>query len=44
MSDDSDGDGEISCVVWGQFEGTGRGDFVDVLAWVKGGNWSKVLP
>jgi len=44
MSDDSDGDGEMSCSVWDQFGGTGRRVFVDVLAWVKGGNWSKVLP
>lgn len=44
MSDDSDGDGEMSCGAWGQFGGTERRIFVDVLAWVRGGNWSKVLP
>jgi hypothetical protein len=39
MSDDSDGDGEMSC--GGQFTEDRRiKKLSDVLAWVKGGNWS----
>lgn len=42
MSEDSDGDGEMSC--GGQFNRGTKRNCLDVLACERGGNWSIVLP
>ena len=45
MSDDSDGDGEMSCVCGVSLREREEEKFWDVLAWVqRGGNRSIVLP
>jgi hypothetical protein len=43
MSDDSDGDGEMSCGVRSAGETEEMYMFVDALAWVRKGSWSNDL-